>query len=61
MADNYATSDIVKALKLCAVSDGDVCCYCPYSKIVGGECSKQLMKDASKRLGFYLNRGDDHD
>ena len=46
----FSNEEIVKALKICAVSDGSICCYCAYSKIAGGKCSRQLMIDAADRL-----------
>lgn len=47
---NFTDEEIAKGLKICAVSDGSICCYCAYSKITGGKCSRQLMKDAAERI-----------
>lgn len=47
---DFTDEEIVKALKICAVSDGSICCYYAYSKIPGNGCSKLLLKDAAERL-----------
>lgn len=47
---DFTDEEIAKGLKICAVSDGSICCYCAYSKIAGGKCSRQLMKDAAERI-----------
>lgn len=49
MKTQMSNEDIAKALRYCAVSDGDICNMCPYA-FAGVKCSKTLLKDAANRI-----------
>ena len=50
--------DIIVALRYCVSDTGEFCDMCKYSDR-GPTCSKQLLRDASKKLEYYYKSKQD--
>lgn len=52
ISEGVGVKDIILALRYCISDAGEFCDMCKYSDR-GPTCSKELLRDASKKLEYY--------